>query len=158
MRQRRPSPAECDEIEATLATLEKMNLEQLRGEWRQRYGTEPPMKKSAELIRRFLAWRIQEEVYGGLSTLAKRRLKSLATILTKNPQHVPFVNLQLKPGTQLVREWRGVRHEVRVEDGGFHYAGKRFASLSMIARAITGTQWSGPAFFGLRQRKDDEDE
>ncbi len=58
--------------------------------------------------------------------------------------------IRLKPGSHLIREWRGEVHRVTVLDDGFDYRGTRYASLSQIARAITGARWSGPLFFGLR--------
>ena len=62
----------------------------------------------------------------------------------------------LRAGTVLVREWRGVAHRVLVLDTGFEHQGKRFGSLSEVARAISGTRWSGPRFFGLQDRPPSE--
>ena len=65
---------------------------------------------------------------------------------------------RLKPGTRLVREWRGEIHQVTVLDDGLEYRGSHYDSLSEIARSITGTRWSGPLFFGLRRARNRSDE
>lgn len=141
-----------DEVEAAVARLAGMTLEELRQEWGRRFRRPPPPWRSLELLRRLLAYRLQEAVYGGLSGEAKRELKRLAARFEEAPGHRPAAAPdRLMPGTELVREWRGAVHRVRVVDERtFEYAGERFGSLSEIARRITGTRWSGPLFFGLK--------
>lgn len=117
--------------------LNALGLQSLREIWRARYGAPPPLR-SPDLLRRILAWRVQAEAFGGLDSETQRALKS-----NTQPRG-------LAAGTRLVREWRGVRHEVEVADSGYIYEGERWTSLSEIARAITGTRWNGPRFFGLR--------
>lgn len=125
------------------ASLEGLGLEALRAKWRERYGA-PPVLRSPELLAMMLAWRIQAEVEGGLGADTRRALRRPVSAQSRAPP-------QPSGGTRLVREWQGVRHEVTVcEDGGFLYRGERHSSLSRIARAITGTRWNGPRFFGLR--------
>jgi len=148
-RARPPHPPSSD-IEATVTSLESMKLDRLRQEWRSRYSSDPPVKQSADMLRRFLAWRIQEDAYGGLSAVTKRRLQSLAAAFAADSKHQPFLNVRFRAGTVLTREWNGVVHKVEASEVGYIYDGWRFASLSVIARKITGTRWSGPAFFGLR--------
>jgi hypothetical protein len=127
-------------VSALLATLESATLEELREEWGRRYGA-PPRLRSPDLLRRILAWRIQAESGGGLDAATKRLLRTDA----------PDREARLAPSTIIAREWKGVRHEVEVAEDDFIYAGRRWRSLSEIARTITGTRWNGPRFFGLRE-------
>ena len=138
-----------------VAVLRKMPLDALRLRWRALFGTEPPGYKREHLIRR-LAYRIQELAYGGLSDAAKEQLTQIADAagdqVTRKKRR-KAKSTQPLPGTRLVREWRGVRHEVIALVGGYEYQGKPYRSLSAVAKAITGAHWSGPQFFGLRTAK-----
>ena len=127
-------------VDADVAALEEMDLQALRRVWAARYGGAPKLR-SPDLLRRNLAWRMQAEVHGGLDPETRRRLKAVGGGGTGEG---------LQPGTKLTREWQGERHEVLVLDQGYSYAGKRYASLSEIARIIAGSRWNGPRFFGLR--------
>ena len=118
--------------------------------WRELFKGPPPGQVRKEVLVKFLAYRIQEQAYGGLSPFTRKRLIELALQLENNPNAGLSTAPRIKPGTRLVRDWRGKSHCVTVLQGGYEYAGKRFASLSQIARLITGTRWSGPPFFGLR--------
>ena len=137
-----------------LTELQDMPFPALKDRWRNLYGTEPPRYKRQHMIRR-LAYRIQELAYGGLSEETKTELERIATEADANPaaalrkRHKPKITHPL-PGTRLVRDWNGTRHEVTAIDGGFEYSGRRYRSLSAVAKAITGAHWSGPQFFGLR--------
>jgi hypothetical protein len=93
---------------------------------------------------------MQEEAYGGLSPATRRRLAELARKFETNPNAELSGAPRIKPGTRLIRDWRGQSNRVTVLEKGYEYAGKRYSSLSQIARLITGTRWSGPLFFGLR--------
>jgi hypothetical protein len=125
-----------------LASLENASLEDLREEWGRRFGA-PPRLRSPDLVRRILAWRIQVAAEGGFDRRTRRLL--LGNGAGKE--------LHLQLGTVIAREWEGIRHEVQVTEDGFLHAGKSFRSLSGVARAITGTRWNGPRFFGLRKQK-----
>lgn len=129
-----------DVIEGELAALETMDLAALREAWRLRFGAVPKLR-SADLLRRNIAWRIQAAAYGGLDPDTRRRLRAVGGGGTGDG---------LEPGTKLMREWKGMGHEVQVLEQGYAYAGARYASLSEIARTITGSRWNGPRFFGLR--------
>ena len=129
-------------IEATVARLETQGLDELREEWRRRYGA-PPRLRSDMLLRHVLAWRIQAEVYGFLDEPTRKLLRH------ERPPREPVV----PPGTIIARGWRGVRHRVEATAEGFLYDGKSWKSLSEVARAITGTRWNGPRFFGLREER-----
>jgi hypothetical protein len=104
-----------------------------------------------------LAYRIQERAYGGLSPVTRKRLHQLARRLEADPNAKLCGEVRIKPGTRLIRDWRGQPHCVTVLENGYEYAGKRYPTLSQIARLITGTRWSGPLFFGLRGKHVKED-
>lgn len=138
------------DLDKEIIHLEDLGLDGLRKEWKDRFGEASPTWRSPDLLRRFLASRIQEQASGGVSPEAARQLRKLARAFDRDPDHPLHPILGLKPGTVLTREWQGVVHQVRVLENGFEYAGEKFTSLSEIARKITGTRWSGPLFFGLK--------
>ena len=130
-----------------------MPYKALKERWRSLYGTEPPAYKREHMIRR-LAYRIQELAYGGLSDDAKAELERMAAEddfgdRPARKKRRKSEATQPIPGTRLVRDWSGQRHVVTAVTGGFEYNGKRYRSLSAVAKAITGAHWSGPQFFGL---------
>ena len=131
--------------------LGHMRGPELRAFWKERFAESPPKMQSTDLLRRQVAWRLQEAVYGGLKNRTRRRLKELARAFDKDTGHVPNAMPQLKSGTTLTREWKGTKHTVQVLKKGFSYRGKVHATLSSVARSITGTRWSGPVFFGLKR-------
>jgi Protein of unknown function (DUF2924) len=124
----------------------------------QRFGCRAPQIQSADILRRLFAWKIQAETFGDLDaeTMAALRRARIAVAKGRSPlSHSTGSMLRagtLRAGTILVREWRGVIHRVLVRNSGFEHRGKRFGSLSEVARAISGTRWSGPRFFGLEER------
>jgi Protein of unknown function (DUF2924) len=133
-----------------VAELPTLPTPKLKAMWRELTGTEPPPYNRTFLVKR-LAYRIQELAFGGLSMQAERRLDDLVDELDgkKKPKAkdmtAPIV------GTKLIREWQGVMQEVTALADGFEWQGRRYQSLSAVARAITGTRWNGPLFFGLRK-------
>ena len=145
-----------DPILSHLAELPGLPYGELKARWRQYFGVEPPAYRRGFLIRG-LAHRIQELAYGGLSKAHQARLEALiadgddAGGKRRGRSRARGRDEGILAGTRLVREWKGISHEVTVVDGGFEYQGRRYRSLSAIARAITGTRWNGPLFFGLRK-------
>jgi hypothetical protein len=125
-----------------------LSLDKLRAEWRRLYRSEPP-RISRDLLDRGVAYRHQELEYGRLGKTTRRKLKTLAKIFRSTGRVAPDLGLALKPGARLVREWHGRTHTITVTDDGFEYAGTSYASLTKIAKTITGAHWSGPRFFGL---------
>lgn len=123
-----------------VAAIASMSLAELRSEWERRYGA-APRHRSADLLRRVLAWRVQADVHGGLDAATKKLLAREDLPLRVVPP----------PGMRLAREWAGRTHEVVVIESGVVYEGKTWGSLSEVARHITGMRWNGPRFFGLRQ-------
>jgi hypothetical protein len=92
---------------------------------------------------------MQEDVHGGLGKVSRRQLARLAETLGEGGSLEVTQTRSFKPGTKLIREWKGKVHEVVIAGGTYIWAGQHYRSLSQIARAITGTRWSGPRFFGL---------
>lgn len=136
-------PAETQTAIDRLVTLSPADL---RAEWRRVYRAQPP-RFPPDLLRRGIAYRLREQVLGGLSKKTIRELERIAGLAGK-----PTKSGTLKPGTRLVRSWHGVTHTVLVIDEGFVFADQHYGSLSAIAEAITGTRWSGPRFFGLKEK------
>ena len=140
------------DIETEITAREKRAIQELRAEWRKLHRAEPPRRLSRDLILRAIAYRIQERTHGGLGLATKRRLNALAEELeAKGAAHFDPA-IVLKPGTKLVREWHGRSHTVMVTEDGLEFDGQRYRSLTRVARLITGVHWSGPVFFGLKQR------
>ncbi len=139
-------------VSEKIAGLQGLDTPALRARWDEAFGRPAPKHMSRDLLLRALAYHVQEQAEGGLNKAALRRLTKLAHSDDKGVQAATSPATRLKPGVRLVREWHGEVHEVIVLDEGFDYQGTRYASLSRIARAITGTRWSGPLFFGLRNR------
>lgn len=157
-----PTTRRLDPVQEALRSLSPgSGIAAIRDTWERRFGECAPRIQSADLLLRLLAWRLQVETHGGLDEVTARQLHLMATALTNDTKtSVPEVS-GLETGTILVREWRNIEHRVLVLEGGFEHQGKRYDSLTAIARAITGTNWSGPRFFGLERRiapQGDDDE
>ena len=135
------------EVARKIAGFDELDRESLITRWRAAYGAPPPRKLSRALLEKALAYEIQCRAFGGLSGAARRALRAAAT--TKGKSTGPR---SLNPGARLVREWNGVVHEIDVSGDGYVWEGERYRSLTAIARAITGTKWSGPRCFGLSGR------
>jgi hypothetical protein len=132
-------------IEAEIERVRSLGLHELRTLWRATWRSSPPPAFSKDLLVRFLCWHIQEQALGGLDPESTKILGKIARGGSEadGPR-------RLKVGTVLVREYQGERHTVPVVPDGYAWGGETYASLSTIARAITGTAWSGPRFFGMR--------
>lgn len=144
-------PTSARDIEQAIVRIDVMTVEALRSEWRRVFGSDPPPAFSKDLLACALCHRLQERVLGGLNPTTARLLRSLSKPGVEPPR-------QVKAGSVIVREHKGVLHEVMVTPGGFCWRGETYASLSTIARKITGVSWNGPRFFGLRSRKQIEGE
>ena len=140
------------DLPAQLNALRSLGKQELRSEWRRLYRSRPP-RLSRDLLMRGVAYRVQELAHGGLSKTALRKLAAFARQLEASGQLAPVPErAPLRPGTRLVREWRGRTHSVTVTEDGFEYAGAAYPSLTKIAKKITGAHWSGPRFFGTAMR------
>lgn len=143
--------ASADALSAEIASLRDLDLPALRRRWRVLVGKKAPEHLSRSLLVRVLAYRIQARALGDLDRETVRLLDRLAK--DKNAQVALPEQRSIKPGTLLVREWEGTLQHVMVLEQGFACNGATYSSLSQVARAITGTNWNGPRFFGLRDRK-----
>ena len=134
-------------IEDQLSRLATLSPVELRNEWQAALNEgQPDLPPS--MLRRALAHRLQEQAYGALPAAVQRML----TMLSADPAAKPLEpEIRLKPGTRLLREWNGKLHAVQVTVDGLMFEERRYASLSHIAREITGAHWSGPRFFGLKK-------
>jgi hypothetical protein len=132
--------------------LNDLGLAELRRVWTERLGT-PPEIASTDLTRRWLLWELQAQARGGFDATTRRRLRQLCKAFRADPPSTPLPDTGPRPGVTLTREWNGVTHRVMVLEEGFAWNGQKHASLSKIAYHITGTRWSGPRFFGLRQQR-----
>jgi hypothetical protein len=133
-----------------IAGLAGLSPAQLRAEWRRLHRNQPlPEGMSTDLMTRVIAWRLQEKAFGGLPPARLRELARLAKQLETIGELDLEQQRQLKPGTRLVRQWHGKPYVVTVLEEGYEFEERNYASLTPIARQITGAAWSGPRFFGL---------
>nr|CRH06177.1 conserved protein of unknown function [Candidatus Magnetococcus massalia] len=144
---------ENESVLRQVTALPDMTMSDLKAMWRDLFNQEPQHHGKHYLVRK-LAYRIQELAFGGINKSTKKRLDELSG--DKKPSNK--VSLQpkrkengLSPGTKLVREWKGNEYVVTVLENGFELLGQKYRSLSGVAKAITGTHWSGNAFFGLKK-------
>jgi hypothetical protein len=140
------------DIAESLAGLSASTIFELRGEWRRLHRAPPPMRLSRDLLMRGITYKLQERPLGGLSKSIIRKLERLNLDSQVSDAQKPARPISLTAGTRLVREWRGVTYTVLVDADGFEWNGRRYRSLTIVAREITGAHWSGPRFFGLRNR------
>ena len=140
-------------LRETVDRLTKAPLSKLRAEWARWHPNLPiPEKLPRDLLVRSILWSAQAKEHGGMPADVVRQLKLLADQLATSGDLNLEREARLKPGTRLIREWRGKTYRVEALAEGYIMGGERFDSLSQIARIITGTRWSGPRFFGLKQR------
>ena len=141
-------------LSSEIAALATMTYAELHLAWRRHYRAVPPKKMSRDILELGVAWKIQENKLGGLGAAVKRQITELARTIDEKTDLAKPRAISLKSGSRLLRAWEGVTHEVLVVEDGFLWAGRTWRSLSAIARAITGTRWSGPRFFGLKVTTD----
>lgn len=137
-----------------IARLRDLDVTQLQSHWHTMFGRRPPLHLPRHLLFRILAFRLQASVFGDLDGESQRLLDR-----SGSPEHAGqrAVGLarrtaRLRPGTVLGREWNGQLHRVAVLADGFAWNGQTYPSLTKVAFAITGTRWSGPRFFGIRDQ------
>jgi hypothetical protein len=145
-------------VEAELDRLAVMPIVQLRLTWAKLFRKDPPKSFGPDLLRRSIAHRIQEKAYGGLSRPAQRLLDQAMKAFAAKPNGKIVLPRRIKPGSVLVRDWKGKSHRVTVLADGFVYDGDTYSNLSEIAVLITGTRWNGPRFFGLRTKPQESGE
>jgi Protein of unknown function (DUF2924) len=144
-------------LESEIAHLRGLDLKGLRARWQSMFRRQPPSHLPRHLLFAVLAYQLQAEQLGDLALETTRLLKQIGnggTTATAVQLTAEFdrQRVDLKPGTILMREWKGQSHRIMVVDEGFAWNGKTYDSLSKIACTITGTKWNGPRFFGLRDK------
>jgi Protein of unknown function (DUF2924) len=142
------------DLEAQLSELPARKTGDLRTFWGEMFGSLPHPKLRRELLIPILAYRLQERALGGLKPSTTCRLRAIADI--GEGKKAAGQALAPRPGKRMVRQWQGKLYEVVTLESGFMFDGQKYRSLPEIARAIAGTRWSGPAFFGLRKRRSEE--
>jgi hypothetical protein len=133
-------------LEAEIDRIRSLPIDEIRALWRQMLRSQPPAALGKDMLGRMISYHIQEKALGGLSRASLRLLDDIE----RGKPAVETARRRLKPGTVLVREYNGERHSVVVASDGFVWREETYASLSIIARLVTGTNWNGPKFFGLR--------
>jgi hypothetical protein len=136
-----------ERLASELAGLNQLGLADLRERWLALYGQQAPTGFRTQLLIQGIGFKLQEKAFGGLKSSTRRLLARIAD--GEQPAPVAPVG---RAGTVLIREWHGKSHQVHVLEDGVSFQGRRYASLSAVAREITGARWSGPAFFGLKSR------
>ena len=145
------NPGQPERLAKQFADLDIIDGKGLNERWRKLYGAQPPPGISRALLVRAIAYRLQEKTLGGLKPSTRRLLQRIATDASERRATLSTSAPKLKPGAVLLREWHGTSHQVTVLADGVRFRGKRYRSLSQVARMITGSRWSGPLFFGLRR-------
>ena len=142
------------QVLARLAALKDMTVRELKAEWAKLFSSDAP-NNSRPFLEQRLAYRIQELTWGGPSKPVRQLLDALADEVEGKKVRRSVITDPRNPviGTRLVREWDGAEHVITVLKDGFDWQGRRYKSLSSIARDITGTHWNGYRFFGLRENK-----
>ena len=157
--------ATTDKLRRKIDALEDLTREELVERWQKAHGCLPPKGIKRNLLLYSAAWQLQTKHLGGLRGDAKSTLRRLINAGQPTPatrssrgnvvrrgrttQPINHLRGKLAPGVRLVREWNGRMHVVEVIEDGFCHDGKTYRSLTAVAKRITGTQWSGPRFFGL---------
>ncbi len=144
----------------TIEELQALSRPELITKWKKLFGTNSPQHARKDYLIKHIAWELQAKKEGGLSAQSKKQLDKLAGKMAKkeefsesdiNESCKEKQTLEIKAGTKLIREYKGEKHEVIALDKGFEYQGKQYRSLSGIAKEITGSQWNGKVFFGVKK-------
>jgi len=142
-----------DSIDKRLADLPQLSRTALHNHWKELFSAPPPPQLRRHLMIQVLAYRLQERAFGSITAANRGRLRQLARAFEANSNSPTSSIPTVRPGTRLVREWGDQVHLVNVETSGYEYHGARYKSLSEIARLITGSHWSGPLFFGIKNEQ-----
>jgi len=123
----------------------------LAARWEKTYGRPPPKGISRRLLEYAAAYELQTKALGGLKPAVKRKLSQArnSPAISRSTSSQSDRRKTLPAGSRLIREWHGRTYTVDIQESGFTYDGEQYASLSEVARAITGARWSGPRFFGI---------
>jgi hypothetical protein len=146
------APSDQVTLAADIAQLRELDVGTLRARWRVVFRKDAPRHLPRHLLMRVLAYRVQADRLGDLDAEAQRLLDRSPEQISARVIEARRRKITLRPGTVLTREWKGRMQRVAVLADGFAWNGTTYPSLSRIACAITGTRWSGPKFFGLRDK------
>jgi hypothetical protein len=147
---RRRAPRDPAALAAEIAGLSQLGIDELRGRWKAAFGKSRSLEIGRSFLIRAIAYRMQEQAYGGLKPSIRRLLSEVKEEAAEGSSPKTPQVKKAQSGTILVREWQGNAHRVTMLDDGVSFNGKHYRSLSQVAREITGSRWSGPRFFGLR--------
>lgn len=148
-------PTERD-LELEIARLRGLELTDLRKVWENHHGLPVPKTLRREMLVRSILWQIQTKAFGGLNPATRKYLVKVADAARSPAAKAPAPPLRIRAGTRLIRVWQNQTHTVTTLNEGFAWKGKRYRSLSQIARAITGTRWNGLVFFGVKPKRPDQ--
>lgn len=140
------------DLELEIARLRDLELPELRATWEKHYGAAVPKTLRREMLIRAILWQVQAKALGGLKPATRKYLLEVADAAHSKTGAAPAPPIRIRPGTKLIRVWQNRTHTVTALDEGFTWQGKRYRSLSQIARAITGTRWNGLVFFGVKRK------
>jgi hypothetical protein len=135
-----------------IESLNDLSVPQLKALWLQHFGKPVPFRGRRSVMVDCLAYRIQEQAFGGLALATRSQLRKLSQDVTAGRNPALLAQSRIKAGTRLVRSWGGATREVNVVPDGFIYHGQPYTNLSEVARVITGVRRSGPSFFGIRRQ------
>jgi hypothetical protein len=138
-------------LEAEIGRLPALSLLELRNRWKTLFGHPAPKSLRRNFLARAVAYQMQVEAYGGLSVATKCRLREIASAVRNGDANATLGGSRIKPGTQMIRQWQGTTHTVTALVEGFDWNGRTYKSLSAVADAITGTNWNGFTFFGIKR-------
>ena len=149
-----PAPPDRNTLDIEISRLRDLDVGALRARWQTVFRRQPPPHLLRHLLFRMLAYRLQADQLGDLDGDSRRLLDDAVSPEAAGQRAVDGSRMtaEVRPGTKLAREWNGQMHRIAVLAEGFAWNGKTYPSLSKIAFAITGTRWSGPKFFGLRDK------
>jgi hypothetical protein len=138
-------------LETEIGRLPDLSLPELRHRWKTLFGHSAPKSLRRNFLARAVAYQMQVAAYGGLSVATKRRLREIANAAKNGDANATLGSGRIKRGTQMIRQWRNTTHTVTALADGFDWNGCTYKSLSAVANAITGTNWNGFAFFGIKR-------
>ncbi len=138
-------------LEAEIGWLPALSLLELRNRWKTLFGHPAPKSLRRNFLARAVAYQMQVEAYGGLSVATIRRLQEIVSAVRNGDANAMLGSSHIKPGTQMIRQWKNTTHTVTALVEGFEWNGRNYKSLSAVANAITGTNWNGFAFFGVKR-------
>src|SRR6266576_6307157 len=138
-------------LETEIGRLPALSLLELRTRWKTLFGHSAPKSLRRNFLARAVAYQMQVEAYGGLSAAAKRRLREIASAVRTGDASTILCSSRIKAGTRMIRQWQNTTHTVTALADGFEWNGRTYKSLSAVANAITGTNWNGFSFFGIKR-------